>query len=38
VLTCIKHNAGGKEEEREMDQYKMRNKIIRNEDKEEEST
>jgi hypothetical protein len=29
LLTCIKHNAGGKEEEGEVGWYKMRNKIIR---------
>jgi hypothetical protein len=37
VLTCIKHNAGGRKEGREMGWYKMRNKIIRNKHKEKSS-
>ena len=35
MLTCIKHNAGGKEEGREVGWYKMTNKIIRNKHVEE---
>ena len=35
MLTCIKHDAGGKEEEREEGWYKMRNKIIRNKHEED---
>jgi len=35
VLTWVKHNAGGKEEEGEVGLYKMRNKILRNKHEEE---
>jgi len=35
VLIHIKHNAGGKEEGREVGWYKMRNKTIRNKLEEE---